>query len=318
MKRLAILLLVLMAPAVAHTAIGKAWRLGELAPSAESLEITQRFTLPELARLGFREGDNLVVDHRVGDPAALPGLARDMVLANPDAIIAIGPDAMRAAAEITKTVPIVTFGSDPVQLGLAASLARPGGNVTGVVILGEKLDGKRLDVLHEAVPAARRVAALLLSSQPNESGIEREMRALAVNSGIELLVFESAGRDDYLSAFAAMRAAKAQALVITGSATFNRDMVLLAKLALEAGLPTACEWAENAHAGCLLGYGPSRPELRRRIAYLVARIFGGAPPGTLPIETPTRFELTINLKTAQALGLTIPQPLLVRADELIE
>jgi putative ABC transport system substrate-binding protein len=224
MKRLAIVVLMLATPAAAETATGKVWRLGELAPSAESLEITRSFTLPELARLGFREGENLVVDHRAGDAAALPELARDVVLAKPDAIIAIGPDSMRAAAAATSTIPIVTFGTGPVQLGLAASLAHPGGNVTGVVILGEKLDGKRLDVLHEAVPAARRVAALLLPSQPNRSGIERDMRALAAANGIELFAFEATGPDDYEPAFAAMRAAKAQALVITGSATFNREM----------------------------------------------------------------------------------------------
>ncbi len=318
MRRLAFLFVILAAPVGAQAAGETVYRVGELAPSAASLEITRSETLPELARLGFREGQNLILDERAGDAAEMDGLARELLLDKPNAIIAIGPDAIRAAAEATRTVPIVTFGNDPVQRGFAASHARPGGNVTGVVILAEELDGKRVDVLHEAVPAARRVAALLLPSLPYRASIEREMRAVAASLKMELLTFDAASPNDYPAAFAAMRTAGVRALVITANAMFNRDAGLLAELALKAGLPMVCEWAENARSGCLLGYGPSRSELRRRVAYYVARILQGTAPGELPIETPTHFELAINLKTAKALGLTVPPSLLARADEVIE
>jgi putative ABC transport system substrate-binding protein len=310
-------LLLMLATIAAHAA-DEVYRLGELAPSEASLEITRSTTMPELARLGFQEGRNLALDERAGDPTAMPALARDLLLAKPDAIIAIGPDAISAAAEATKTVPIITFGNDPVQRGFAVSQARPGGNVTGVTILAEELDAKRLDVLHEAVPAARRAAALVLPSLTYRSSLERDMRAAAMNADLELLVFEAAGPDDYSGAFQAMRAAGAQAVVITANALFNRDAEVLARLGLETGLALMCEWAENARSGCLLGYGPNRTELRRRVAYLVARVFQGTPPAELPIETPTHFELAINLKTAKALGLTVPPSLLARADEVIE
>jgi putative ABC transport system substrate-binding protein len=297
----------------------KVYRLGELG-TATSLGITRAETLPELAKLGFSEGRNLFVDERAGDaPATLPALARELLLGKPDAIIAIGHDAIRAMRDATHAVPIVMFGTPP-EGDFAGSLARPVGNVTGVVILATLLDGKRLDLLHEAVPAARRVAALTLPppwSSTREDSVQA-MRAVAANAEAELLVFDAAGPDDYAAAFAAMRSAGAEALVIGPNPYFNRDAGLLARHALAAGLPTICEWDDMAKSGCLLGYGPDRVELRRRVAHYVARIFHGVAPGELPIETPTRFVLAINLKTAEALGLTILPSLLARADEVIE
>ena len=294
----------------------KIYRLGDLEPSATSAEITRSVILPELAMLGFREQVNLAVDERVGNAAAFPRLAQELVLSRPDAIIAFGGNAILAARNATSTIPIVTFGPDLIQLGVAASLARPGGNVTGVVVLGVELDAKRLDLLHQTVPTARRMAALVSRSDILSS--ESAMRAVAANIGIELLVLEADGPDDYPAAFAAMHAAGAQALAMTGTPNFYRDAALIARLALEAGLPTICEFAETAHSGCLLGYGPDRPELRRRMAHQVAQIFRGAAPGDLPIEQPTHYGFAINLKTANALGLTVPQSLLARADEVIE
>jgi ABC-type uncharacterized transport system substrate-binding protein len=318
MRRFWIFLLVLACPLDASTAGERIYRPAELAPSAASLEITRSVTFPELAKLGLEEGRSLILEERAGDAAAMPGLARELLLTKPDAVIAIGADAIRAASEATTTVPIVIFGASPVGKGLAASLARLGGNVTGVVILATELDGKRLDLLREAVPAARRIAAVLLPSAPLRHASEREMREVAASTGVGLLPFAASGPEDYPAAFVAMRAAGAQALVVMAHATFNRDAALLARLALEAGLPTACESAEMAQSGCLLGYGPSRNELRRRTAYFVAHIFRGASPGDLPIEQPTHYEFAINLKTAKALGLTIPQSILGRADEIIE
>jgi putative tryptophan/tyrosine transport system substrate-binding protein len=318
MRRIALILWLIAGPVAAQTSSERVFRLAELGPSGVSLEITRAATLPELAKLGFHEGRNLVVDERSGDASAIDRLAQELLLAKPDAFIAIGPDAIRAAALATKTVPIVTFGPDLVQLGYAASFARPGGNVTGVVILTEDLDGKRAALLHEAVPAARRVAALFQPSLPYRQAIERGVRAVGASSGIEVLAFEAEGVDAYPAAFAAMRSAGAQALLITGSPTFNRDAELLARLALSAALPVMCEWADNARSGCLLGYGPNRDELRRRIAHYVARIFRGSTPNELPIEGPTHFELAVNLKTAKQLGLDVPASLLAQADEVIE
>jgi ABC-type uncharacterized transport system substrate-binding protein len=316
--RVLIALMALAVPVSAQTAGERIYRLGELAPNETSTAITRAETVPELARLGFVEGQNLVLDERIGDAATLERAAAELARTKPDAIIAIGPDAINAAARATKSVPIVTFGADPVQAGFANSFAHPGGNVTGVVILAEELDGKRLDLLHTAVPTARRVAALVLPSVAYREPLEKSIRKAADGSHLELLTFPAEAPAQYPPAFAAMRASRAEVLLITGNPTFNRDIEALARLALAAHLPTMCEWAENAHAGCLLGYGPNRSELRRRLAHYVARLFEGTAPGDLPIETPTHFQFAVNLATAKALGLEIPMALLMTADETVE
>ena len=210
---------------------------------------------------------------------------------------------------------MVIFGAPP---GGVTGFARRNGNVTGVVIFGAELDAKRLDLLREIAPAVTRFAALMLPSAPLRQASEREMKAVASKAGIDLLITEATGPDDYPKAFAAMRQAGAQALVVMAHARFNRDGALIARLALEAGLATICEWADMAKVGCLLGYGPIREELRRRIAYQIVHLFQGIPASDLPIELPTRYEFAVNLKTAKALGITVPQPLLARADEVIE
>ena len=289
------------------------YRLGHLATTSESEAVTRQITLPELARLGFFEGRNLVFDARVGDSDSLPALMRELLAGQPDAVVAIGT-ALKPAAAATRTVPILAFGNDPVVLGLAASYARPGGNVTGVVILGDELEAKRLSILHEAVPDRRRVAALV----PPLSGASEAVRKAAAGLGIEVLVFPAAAPSDYAAAFAAMRAQGAQALIIGAFPQFLRDGRQLAGLALEAGLPTVCEWADMAHAGCLIGYGPSRTELRKRMADQIAHIFRGVAPGDIPVERPTTFEFSVNLRIAKSLDLIVPPAVLTRADELIE
>ncbi len=296
----------------------RVYRLGHLAMTEEAVTSVRLYLLPELARLGFVEGRNLVFDARTGAVGDLPGLMRELLAARPDAIVTIGP-ATRVAGAATRTVPIVSSGSDPVELGLAASLARPGGNVTGITLLVWELDAKRLDLLREAVPGRRRVAVLFPSTSPNRQASEREMRGVAASVGIDLLDFTVAAAVDYPAAFAAMRAAGAQALVIGAAPQFSAgDMPILAALALEARLPTICEWARNVRDGCLLGYGPDFAALRRRMADQVARIFRGAAPRDIPIELPTLFEFAVNLKVAKALGLTLPPAIIARADEVIE
>jgi putative tryptophan/tyrosine transport system substrate-binding protein len=302
-------------PAAAQTP-NRVYRLGHLTNSAPSEILSRSIILPELARLGFIEGRNLVFDGRVGEVAALPALAGELLAAKADAIIAIGDFALVAAGAATQSVPIVSFGADPIQHKLAASYARPGGNVTGVTILVAELEAKRLSILREAVPERRRIAALVSTS--NREISEPLMRKVAEGLGVELLVFPVAAAAEYPAAFAAMRAAGAQALLIGAAAELFRDGKQLAALALEARLPTVCEWAQMAQDGCLLGYGPNRVALRKRTAGQVAQIFRGAAPGDVAIELPTLFEFAINRKTAAALDLTLPPLLLAQADEVIE
>ena len=292
------------------------YRLGHLGFAGPSEAMSRQVILPELARLGFVEGRNLVFDVRSGEADAQPALMRELLAARPDAVIAIGNAAIVAAGAATRTVAIVGLGGDPVQLGLAKSYARPGGNVTGVTILISELEVKRLSILREAAPDRRRVAALVSVTQRSIS--EPALRKAAAGLGVELLVFPAAAPADYPAAFAAMRAARAEAVLIGAAPEFNRDAKQLAALALEARLPTVCEWADLAQAGCMIGYGPSRPALRKRMAAQIAQIFRGAAPGEVAIELPTVFEFAINQKIAKSLGLTIPPLVLAQADEVIE
>jgi putative ABC transport system substrate-binding protein len=209
------------------------------------------------------------------------------------------------------------IGGDPIEKGVAKSFARPGGSVTGVAMLAAEMDGKRASLLHDYVPAARRFA-ILTGRPPRHAEGAEEARRVAGKLGLETDAFYADEPADYVAAFAGMRKARSEALIIISAPDFFRDAALLSRLALEAGLPTVCEWASMAQDGCLLGYGPNFAELWRRPAEYVARILRGEKPGELPIEQPTLFEFAINLKTAKALGLTIPEASLMRADEVIE
>ena len=216
-------------------------------------------------------------------------------------------------------VPIIGgfIGEEPIVAGFASSRAHPGGTITGIAMLAPELDAKRLLLLHEAVPNSRRIAALAVRVSRDAPNIAAVKEA-ADRAGVELLPFYAASRDDYPSVFAAMRSAGAEAVEIISAPELYTDAAMLAKLAAETRLPTMCEWAEMAQSGCLLGYGPDFAELERRVANYVARIFRGAAPGELPIERPTHFQFAVNLKTAKALGLTVPPAILARADDVIE
>jgi putative ABC transport system substrate-binding protein len=292
----------------------RSYRLAHLAISAESEAATRAITLPEMARLGFVEGRNLVFDGRVGSPADLPRLMQELLAGRPDAVLAVGPAAI-VAAGATRAIPVVTFGGDPVQMGLAANYARPGGNVTGVVILIGELEVKRLSLLLEALPDRRRVA--VLTSADTVPG-ETALRKAAAGLGVDLLTVPVTSPADYPAAFAAMQAQGAQSLVISATSEFFRDRTQLAALALQARLPTVCEWAEMAHSGCFLGYGPNRAALRKRLADQIARIFRGVSSGDIAIEQPTTFEFALNQKVARTLGITVPVSTLSHADEVIE
>ena len=310
-------LLLAVAPAFAQGA-DKVYRLGILSPPSSGVIERMRATMfPELARLGFTEGRNLVVETRLGPLEELPALARDLAAARPDAIVAVGPAAIRAMRDAAPAVPIVGgfIGEDPIAEGFAASLAHPGSTITGIVMLAPELDAKRLQLLHDAIPGSRRIAALAVTRRASTLAA---IEGVAKQIGVDLIPFYAASPDDYRAAFAGMREAGADALEITSSPEFASNASALAALAIETRLPTICEWAQMARSGCLLGYGPDFDELERGVAGYVARIFRGAAPGELPVEGPTHFQFAVNLKTAKALGLTIPQSVLARADEVIE
>jgi ABC-type uncharacterized transport system substrate-binding protein len=184
-------------------------------------------------------------------------------------------------------------------------------------MLAPELDGKRVHVLHEAIPSARRIAALTRSARLEGSSLV-EMRKAAAQSGLDLVPFAASTPEQFSEVFHAMREANVEALAIASVAEFAANASSLAALALQANLPTVCEWDWMARDGCLLGYGPDFDELRRRTADYVAKIFRGEAPGDLPLEQPTRFKFSINLKTARTLGVTLPSTLLARADEVIE
>jgi putative tryptophan/tyrosine transport system substrate-binding protein len=298
---------------------GRVYRIAVISPSEPLIEIILKFQLPELARLGFVVGRNLTLTTHVGPPARMPELAREAIATGPDVVVAVSTVAILAVKEASSTVPIVMsfIGEDPVAKGVANSLARPGGSATGVAMLAAEMDGKRASLLHEFVPAARRIA-ILTGRPPRHAEGAEEAQRVAGSLGLKTDVFYADEPADYVAAFAGMHTARSDALVIISAPDFFRDAALLSRLAVEAGLPTVCEWASMAHDGCLIGYGPNFAALQRRPAAYVARILRGEKPGDLPIEQPTLFEFAINLKTAKALGLTIPETLLATADEVIE
>jgi putative tryptophan/tyrosine transport system substrate-binding protein len=308
----------LAGPAAAQVAEPTMHRLGVLGATERSDELTRNATLPALAKLGFVEGRNLVVRISTGQPDQMPRLTAELLAWKPQVIIAIGGDVVTAAAKATGTVPIVAFGPDPVALGLAQNTARPGGNVTGVVILASELDAKRLHLLREMLPRARRMASLLRPAWPTREASERAMKEVADATGLELRSFSAGGAVPYAAAFAAMHEAGMEAVAISADPYYYRDTDELMALARQHRLPAVCQWAEMAKAGCLLSYGPSLPTTRRRVAGYVAAILRGASAAELPIEQPTNFELVLNLGVAAELGIDIPPAMLARADEVIE
>ncbi len=297
---------------------GRVFCLGTLVPTAPAASDGTTRILAALRELGYVEGQNLVSDRRYaeGKIERLPSLARDLVQRRPDAIVAVASAAIRATKDATTTIPIVMWGNfDPVAEGFVASLARPEGNVTGVLIAAEgTLAAKRLELLKDAIPQATRIAAFFHESVPQAQ--VRETKRAAASLGVTLVPVVVRG-GDYERAFASMRDKRPDALFVAGSTFFVRDRKRIIELAAKHRLPAIYEWPEQAEEGGLMAYGSSLPEGYRRLAAYVDRIFKGAKPGDLPVEQPTKYDLVINLKTAKALGLTIPQPILARADKVI-
>jgi putative ABC transport system substrate-binding protein len=275
-----------------------------------------------LRELGWVEGQNIVIEYRYADGRSerLPALAAELVGLKVDVIMAGSMPAIPAAKNATNTIPIVMgLSADPVAEGVVGSLARPGGNITGLTFFaGLEIIGKQLQLLKEAVPGVRRVAVLLNPANRAHTLWGREAEAAARALGLQLQRHEVRGPNELGGVFAAMGRERASALLIPGDATFTILRGRIAELAAQGHLPTMSALRQYVEAGGLMSYGASVTENYRRAAYFVDRILKGAKPGDLPIEQPTKFELVINLKTAKALGLPIPQSLLQRADEVIQ
>ena len=268
-----------------------------------------------LSESGHVEGRNVAIEYRWAESRydRLPNLAGDLVGRGVNVIIANGP-AIQAAKTATTTVPIVFFaGGDPIKLGLVASLAQPGGNLTGVTNLGTELGPKRLELLHELVPVATSFAVLVNPTYPDAAAQSEAAQAAARARSLRLDVFHASTERDFDSLFAALAERRVGGLVIVTDPFFNNRAAQLAALALRHAMPTVYHMLEF-----LAGYGNSNTDLWRQIGIYTGRILKGENPADLPVMQPTKFELLINLNTAKALGLTVPDKLLVTADEVIE
>jgi putative tryptophan/tyrosine transport system substrate-binding protein len=274
-----------------------------------------------LREQGYVDGRNVVLEEppALGADAPLAMLAAALVESRVDVIVAIGSAAAEAAKAATARIPIVAVGltSDPVGTGLVASLGRPGGNLTGLRVDLPELSSKQLELVTEALPGTRRVAVLANAAHPAHASVLRQLEATARLLDVELQVYEVRTPDDFAPAFAAAVAQRADALLTLHDPLLFGHRERLLPLAARSGLPTAYEFREWVDAGGLLSYGPSLPDAYRRAALYVDRILRGAPPADLPIEQPTRFELVINLRTAAALGRTIPRAVLDDAKDVI-
>jgi len=315
----AVLLAALMTSAHAAPRV----RIGTLdasSPDPVRLEWWSAFR-QQLRELGWVEGENveLVARFSRGKIDQLPALAQELVRLKVDVIVTAGGfQATHAAKQATTTIPIVmTTGADPVSLGIVASLARPGGNITGMTTITSELSGKRFQLLREVLPRLSRLA-LLWHMNPASALAVPDFEAVARSARIALQPVGIRGADEFESALVSMERERAQALIVLVSAQFFPERKRLADLAILHRLPTMHGQAEYVDAGGLLSYAPGYPEFFRRAAVYVDKILKGANPGELPVEQPTKFELVINLRTARALGVTIPHPVLLRADRVIE
>jgi putative ABC transport system substrate-binding protein len=303
---------------------GKVWRIGFLASGLRpvSIESGQYGGFPQgMRELGHVEGKDFVIEWRFaeGRPELFPGLAAELVRAQVDIVVAGNSASVRPIQQASSTMSIVMATStDPVGDGLVASLAHPGGNVTGLATSADDTASKRLELLATVMPKLSRVGFLSSPDDPASAPILRAAQAAALAAGLQLVPVEARNLQDFDGAFATLAKEHAQALMLVQGIVFNAQRQRLVDLALRNQLPTTSIDREFVEAGGLMSYGESARDFNRRAAYYVDKIIKGANPGDLPVQQPTRYLLTINRKTADALGLTIPLNLLVLSDEIIE
>ncbi len=292
----------------------RTWRIGYLVPT----ELPNSTLIDPLRDLGYIDGQNARFEIRAAqnDIERLPALAKELVGARVDIIVAVGRAAIIAARQATSTIPIVMAfwgGDDLLEYGFVASFARPGGNVTGMYMLSAELDAKRCELLLQAVPQARTIGVL----NPGADWSLSHLQDCATNHKIALRLSDVPGPAGYDATFAALSQAKVDAVLVPARVRFFGDQRLIIDAAAKHRIPAMYEWGEMARAGGLMGYGPVRADMHLRIAQYVHKILRGAQPADMSVEQPTRLELVVNMKTAQALGLTLPGALLMRANEAI-
>jgi len=298
---------------------GKVWTIGHLSPQSGPDGTVEAFR-EQLRSLGYVEGRNVVFEFRwaAGSEERIPELAAELARLNVDVIVTRTTFVAAAAKRATSTIPIVmASAADPVGIGVVASLSRPGGNVTGVTQNTTEVDGKRLQLLHEVVPKATRIAALVWEKAPLKPLFLEQIRAAAQKMGIAIVIQEVGTSEALAGAFDVMKRERAQALIVPASPFHNNNRKRIAELATKHRLPSMFDGRAFVDEGGLMSYGPSATEMSRRAAFYVDKIFKGAKPADLPIEQPTKLELIVNQKTAKAIGLTVPQSVLARADEVI-
>jgi putative ABC transport system substrate-binding protein len=309
------------APAPARPA-GRPPRVGFLGNSTEALEANLVGPFREgLRALGYVEGRNLLIEYRwaEGDYGRLPALVGELLALKVDVIVTAGTPATLAVKKATSAVPLVMIAvGDPVGTGVVPSLARPGGNITGLTSISTEMDGKRLELLTEVVPGLRDVAVLWNPASPLQVLAERQTQAGGRALGIKILSLGVRTPAEIDAAFVTIRRERPGGLLVLADRLFLHHRGHIMDFAARERLPGVHAYRELVEAGGLMSFGPSYPEMHRRAAYFVDRILKGARPGELPVERPPTFELVVNLKAARAMGLTLPQPVLLRATELLD
>ena len=314
-------LLVTLCASVQAQQLRRVPRIGFLSSRSPDAEKSRLAAFQQgLQKLGYSAGKNILIEQRyaAGKFDRLPDLAAELVGLKVDVLVTTGTPAAHAAKNATSTIPIVIGNAgDPVGTGLVASLARPGGNVTGLSVLNTELSGKRLELLKEVVPTASRVAVLLNPANSINPLQLKEIQSAAPALGVTLHSLEVTGTDDIDRAFTAMKKERTGGLIVLGDPLLETHRTRIAELAVKSQLPAIYSLAPYVEAGGLMSYGTNFDDLYRRAATYVDKILKGSKPADLPVEQPTKFEFIVNLKTAKQIGLTIPPNVLARADRVI-
>lgn len=300
----------------------KLWRIGLLAVvSREALSPRTTAFLHGMRDAGYTEGKNFVLEGRFADGKSdrLIGLARDLAQIKVDLIVVLGVDAARAAQRATRSIPIVmAAAADPLGAGLIASLARPGGNITGLSLISSDLGPKHLELLRAVSPKLDRVAVLLNPNNSSHRALLRNLLTAAQKTGVTIVPAEAGAAEDLEQAFATMTRERAKAVIVSIDLLFFSQRHRIAQLAAQRRLLSIFGYREPVEVGGLISYGQDINQFLRHSAVIVDRVLKGTPPGDIPVEQPTLFELVVNLKTAKALDVTIPQQVLERADRIIQ